>query len=57
MKNFRIKHGYSQNQLAKLIKVSRSTLSCWELGIRKPYLKNKLKIYWFYIKFYLRITK
>lgn len=57
MKNFRIKHGYSQNQLAKLIKVSRSTLSCWELGIRKPCLKNKLKIYWFYIKFYLRITK
>lgn len=57
MKNFRIKHGYSQNQLAKLMKVSRGTLSCWELGLRKPCFKNKLKIYWFYVKFYLGVTR
>jgi transcriptional regulator with XRE-family HTH domain len=57
MKNFRIKHGYSQRKLAKLMKVSRGSLSCWELGLRKPCFKSKLKIYWFYIKFYLGVTR
>jgi len=57
MKDFRIKHGYTQNQLAMLMKISRGTLSCWECGCRKPSLKNKIKVFWFFIKFYLRIIR
>ena len=57
MKSFRIKHGYSQRQLAKLMKISRGTISCWECGVRKPSFKSKLKIFWFLVKFYLRLVR
>ena len=56
MKNFRLRHKLSQRQLAKLMNISRGTLSCWESGYRKPCLKSKLKIALFYIKFYLRLV-
>lgn len=56
MKNFRIKHGLSQRQMSKLMKISRGTLSCWELGVRKPCFKSKLKIALFFIKYYLRLV-
>ena len=53
MKKFRLKHNYTQAQLSKMIGVSRSTYSCWELGLRKPTFKNKIKLAIFYIKFYI----
>jgi DNA-binding XRE family transcriptional regulator len=53
MKKFRLKHSYTQAQLSKMIGVSRSTYSTWELGIRKPNLRNKLRLAFFFIKFYL----
>lgn len=53
MKNFRIKHGLTQRQFAKMLGVSRGTYSCLEIGIRQPNLKNRIKILFFYIKFYL----
>lgn len=56
MREFRLKHNFTQKQLAKMMKVNRSTLSCWELGIRKPCFMNKLKIAWFFVKFYLRLV-
>lgn len=52
MKRFRIKHHLSQRQLAQMIGISRGTYSCWELGLRKPNLKNRCKIILFYIKYY-----
>ena len=57
MRKFRLKHNLTQYQLAKLMKVNRSTLSCWEIGIRKPSFWNRIKIAWFYIKYHLRIIK
>ena len=53
MKKFRLKHSYTQAQLAKMIGVSRSTYSTWELGIRKPNFRNKLRLAFFFVKFYL----
>ena len=56
MKDFRIKHNLTQKEMSKMMKVSRSTYSCWELGVRKPCLKSKIKIALFYIKYYLRLV-
>jgi transcriptional regulator with XRE-family HTH domain len=56
MRKFRLKYNYTQQQLADLMKVSRSSLSYWELGKRKPRLKDKLKISLFFIKFYFLLT-
>ena len=53
MKKFRLKHSYTQAQLAKMIGVSRSTYSTWELGIRKPNFRNKLRLAFFFFKFYI----
>lgn len=53
MKRFRIKHHLSQRQIAKMIGISRGTYSCWELGLRKPNFKNKLRILLFFVKYYL----
>ena len=57
MKKFRLKHSYTQAQLAKMIGVSRSTYSCWEAGLRKPTFKNKIKLAFFFLKFYLGIRQ
>ena len=57
MKNFRLKHSYTQAQLSKMIGVSRSTYSCWELGIRKPTFKNKIRLAFFFFKFYIGIRQ
>ena len=56
MKKFRQKHGFTQKQLAKMMGISRSTYSCWELGIRQPNFKNRLRILFFYVKFYLGLS-
>lgn len=53
MKKFRLKHNYTQAQLAKMIGVSRFTYSCWEAGVIKPTFRNKIRIAFFYIKFYI----
>ena len=53
MKKFRLKHSYTQAQLAKMIGVSRSAYSYWETGRRKPNFRNKLRLAIFFIKFYL----
>lgn len=53
MKKFRLKHSYTQAQLAKMIGVNRSTYSCWEAGIRKPNFRNKIRLAFFFVKFYL----
>lgn len=53
MKKFRLKHNYTQVQLSKMIGISRSTYSCWELGIRKPSFRNKIRLAFFYFKFYI----
>ena len=57
MREFRTRHNLTQKQLANLMKVSRSALSHWELGTRKPKLIDRIKIVWFFIKYYLRIIK
>jgi DNA-binding XRE family transcriptional regulator len=57
MKKFRLKHNYTQAQLAKMIGVSRSTYSCWEVGLRKPTLGNKIKLAFFFFKFYIGIRQ
>lgn len=55
MKKFRIKHHLTQKQLADMMGFCRSTYSCWELGIRHPSIRNRIKIFWFFIKFYLKM--
>ena len=57
MKKFRLKHSYTQAQLSKMIGVSRSTYSCWELGIRKPTFRNKIMLAFFFFKFYIGIRQ
>ena len=57
MKKFRLKHGLSQRKLAKMMNIPRSTISNWELGIRKPNMKSKFKIFCFYVKFYLFLIR
>ena len=57
MKKFRLKHSYTQAQLSKMIGVSRSTYSCWELGIRKPTFSNKIRLAFFFFKFYIGIRQ
>ena len=57
MKKFRIKHNLTQRQLADLIGVSRSALSHWELKNRKPKVIHRLKIIWFFIKYYLHLIE
>lgn len=53
MKKFRLKHSYTQVKLAKMIGVSRSTYSSWEAGTRKPNFRNKLRLAFFFFKFYI----
>ncbi len=38
--NFRKKKGYSQENLAEILGVSRQTISKWELGDTSPDLKQ-----------------
>jgi DNA-binding XRE family transcriptional regulator len=57
MKKFRLKHSYTQAQLAKMIGVTRSTLSHWEIKDRKPTFFQKLKIAFFFFKYYIGIRQ
>ena len=44
IKNLREKKGLDQQQLADILEVPRSTLACWENGIRTPKLEQIVKI-------------
>lgn len=36
LKNIRRNKGYTQDKLAKMLNISRTTISCWESGISQP---------------------
>lgn len=44
MKYFRISHGYTQEEFARLVGVSNSAISSYELGIRVPDMYKAVKI-------------
>lgn len=43
-KAFRIKHGYTQEQLAEALGVSQQTISSWESKMQEPRLMNIKKM-------------
>lgn len=44
LKYLREKKGLEQQELAELLNVGRSTISCWENGIRSPQMEYVLKL-------------
>lgn len=43
-KEMRLKAGFSQSKLAKLLGVDRTSVSKWDLGLSTPKLKTLLKL-------------
>lgn len=44
LKYLRKKRNLGQDELAEILNIPRSTLSCWENGIRTPKIKKILEI-------------
>ena len=44
LKHLRVQNGYTQQELAKLLKKDYSTIGKWELGQRFPTMKDVMKI-------------
>lgn len=44
LKELREKRGLTQEELAKILSVSRSTVTLWELGINKPRADTLVKL-------------
>lgn len=44
LKQIRIEHGYSQEQVARLLEVSRVSVVNWESGKTQPYGRNAIAL-------------
>ena len=44
VKSIRLKALMTQEEFAKAIGVSSSTIACWEVGVNRPNISNKRKI-------------
>jgi transcriptional regulator with XRE-family HTH domain len=44
LKYYRIKHGYTQMEIAKMLKIHHSSYANWEVGSRRPSIEKILHI-------------